>query len=618
MELFKYTELPSENHIRIIELLPGANEDEIKCNLTIELRRHTQGPYDAISYVWGERKDVVEIICCDRSMRITKNLADALRTIRMENCAKPIRLWADAISIDQGNTQEKNHQVKRMGLVYGNARQVHIWLGLDEAGDAQATFNLIHAWIELLQEFKTPSKVTHWVTTSLLCQDSYRGLKLANLMRLPWFSRVWVAQEVALSQSALLHWGNATLDFADLVELSCFYDGGSNVTSLIGGDSPELRFMEILFRCVYRTYGKTASWAAEKPYYFQKQHPPESGLFLDILLIGKALQASETRDHVYAFLGNPLALNPEGQLMIEPDYDKPEDQVHLDLAEALLRSREGPFVLCFVQHDTAEEVTGSRGPSWVPKWSNGTTDTKPVFTIGNIGMEHAAGGAAENLSFRIQRPKVLVLQGMIFDELRWTSKPLKSENFALDSERWDDRLQAAHHPYIHILWEEASIAFQKCLGPAHKLNSARYDHDFSYTLVTGYNNRRLISREEHHKVFKAYRDVLKLKRNRHLGYEANSVSKRQRAAAHKFERQTRNCTDRRLAITKSGRFALVPRFAQAGDVCAIFAGMATPFVLRTALHGPCYHLVGEAYARSVMRGELAGILREEKMEIRLI
>lgn len=624
MTQFHYTALPSENHIRVIELLPGEAKDVIKCNLTIELRHYAQKPYDAISYVWGGEKDN-EIICCQKSMRVTTSLANSLRAIREKNAMRSIRLWADAISINQHDAEEKNNQVKRMGQVYENATQVHIWLGPDEDGIAQDLFDLIKNWIRLLKEYKEPSRVPHTVTKSDLYTELNRGLYLAKLMDRPWFSRVWVVQEVALSKKAKLYWGDATMDFADLVELACFYDGNSNVVDLMGGNITALGFMRLLFRCVYRTYGKTRLWGDNEPYYFKRlarQHPLHSGLFLDILLIGKSLSASEVQDHIYAFLGNPLALDSEGEPIVEPDYRKPEGKVNLELVDALLRSPESPYVLCFVQHGSAREVTGSKGPSWVPRWRNDTTDRKPTFTIGNIGLGHKAGGDPGKLKYRIQDSQILVLQGQIFDQLCWTSELLKSDNLVLDSRRWDESLRSRKNPYVQLLWEAVSVAFEQCMGPAKPLNQARYVDDFSYTLVTGYNNPRVISKKEHKGVFEAYLRVLERKRNVQCIYSNYIVSKTQDEKASRFETQTRNCSKRRFGITKSGRFTLVPEFAQAGDMFSLFLGMATPFLIRPAdvkLHGEgYYHLAGEVYIHCAMHGELAGNLDQDGIEIMLI
>jgi hypothetical protein len=72
---------------------------------------------------------------------VTPNLAEALRGLR--DSATPTRLWADAICIDQSNNEEKNQQVRRMGTIYTNARQVVVWLGNDEDEIASDCFDLI-------------------------------------------------------------------------------------------------------------------------------------------------------------------------------------------------------------------------------------------------------------------------------------------------------------------------------------------------------------------------------------------------------------------------------------------------------------------------------------------
>ncbi|KAF2028819.1 hypothetical protein EK21DRAFT_68950 [Setomelanomma holmii] len=578
MEAYEYEALPGENYIRIIKLLPGASEDVIQCNLTAELRHPDQKPYNAISYVWGEKSALVEIICCGKSMHITTNLHDALRAIRAKNPGVSVRLWADAMSIKQTDTEEKNHQIKGMGIVYQNAAQVHIWLGLDEDSIAQETFKLIQGLNEILFHHKSPPNYLSWILLRHLTYDyQHRGLKLAAVMRLPWFSRVWVIQEVALSRRAQLHWGSASMDFADLIELA--YKNGLS------------------------------------------KHDAKSGLFLDIILIGKSLKASEVQDHIYAFLGNPLALDDKGHLLIEPDYKKTIEEVNIELADALLScSREAPYVLSFVQHNSATDVNDNSFPSWVPRWGNVDTNGRSIFTIGNIGLEQCAGGGVEKLQYAIYDTKALGAKGMLIEELCWASETLASDDFALDSTRWKASLQASDRLYVEILWDEVSLAFSQYMGPDRMLDRARYSEDFTFTLVTGYRTKEVISQKRHEGIIKAYCEVLQGKRKGPSG--EHLVSKRQNERANRCERQFHNCSNRRFGITKSGGFALVPRFAQAGDVCAILCGMATPFILRRAdpqIHGEGhYHLVGEAYIHGAMRGELAEKLDKDKVDLKLI
>ncbi|KAF2181324.1 hypothetical protein K469DRAFT_539206, partial [Zopfia rhizophila CBS 207.26] len=55
------------------------------------------------------------------------SLKDAL--LRLRSADKVRVLWADGICIDQENYDQKANQVKLMGLVYWQARQVNVWLG---------------------------------------------------------------------------------------------------------------------------------------------------------------------------------------------------------------------------------------------------------------------------------------------------------------------------------------------------------------------------------------------------------------------------------------------------------------------------------------------------------
>ena len=632
MEKFEYEALLSKDHIRVIELLPGANGgDTIKCNLTSELRQDIENTYDAISYVWGNPDDTVEITCCDRILSITTSLADALRTIRGGSPKTSQRLWADAICINQRNSEEKNHQVECIGQVYANARQVLVWLGADEGGIALDCFNLLKKWNLHLGELLDIHKHTQNIPSSqkqhLICDNLGRGSKIGRLMSRPWFSRVWVVQEAGLAKECRLLWGDQSMSFAELIEFACFCNDPTNITRLIDGDNLTLGYLRIIFRCVYRTYNNANSWRYSKPLIQSlcEKYLDNSGLFLDVLQIGKSLSASDPRDHIYAFLGNPLAFSQDRKLLLEPDYNKAEKEIYFDLACALLRSTyESPYVLCFVQHSSADEVTGSNGPSWIPRWRKPETGPMPFFTIGNIGLSHKSGGSVDRLQYRVHRgfgvKRLLTLQGFVFDHLTWTSEPLETENFALNPDRWDARLRTSRQAYIEVLWNYVSLAFNKCQGSTELLEYARYYDDFSFTLVTGYNNCILTRPREHRKRFKAYLQGLHRVRNPEEPTSASPLSDNEARNASRYEVNTRNCSNRRLAVTKKGHFALVPQFAQPGDVCCLFLGMVTPFVLRSGAtqiddESICYNLVGEAYVHGVMSGELVDALDDGDFEI---
>ena len=109
---------------------PGASD-----NLEVELitaNIHSDIPYSALSYVWGgsEKTNCIQLDnCC---MPVTKNLFDALTQLRklaVSARLQRLRLWVDAICIDQDNNQERNHQVRFMSSIYSSAGHVYVWLG---------------------------------------------------------------------------------------------------------------------------------------------------------------------------------------------------------------------------------------------------------------------------------------------------------------------------------------------------------------------------------------------------------------------------------------------------------------------------------------------------------
>lgn len=97
-------------------LHPGSSDDKLKCNLEIRTLKRQKNTYEAISYVWADPNDTVDIECNGSTVSIAVNLAEALRHFRQRRRKR--RLWADALCINQANVEEKGLQVSRMGQIY--------------------------------------------------------------------------------------------------------------------------------------------------------------------------------------------------------------------------------------------------------------------------------------------------------------------------------------------------------------------------------------------------------------------------------------------------------------------------------------------------------------------
>lgn len=163
--------------IRLLSLKPALPDENIECSLIVAGLDQPLS-FDALSYVWGPETPTEEIHCNGISMRVRKNLANALRRLRplpahrvgresrhwasvdvwkenhvlhsSHNAWKPFAtnrhehpspvdpldclLWADAICINQNNMDERAEQVKLMEDIYPSARKVLLWFGI---GDTQ-------------------------------------------------------------------------------------------------------------------------------------------------------------------------------------------------------------------------------------------------------------------------------------------------------------------------------------------------------------------------------------------------------------------------------------------------------------------------------------------------
>lgn len=79
-------------------------------------------PFAALSYVWGDPNNRVDIIVNGRPHKVTKSLSEALRyapTHALQHMnqhggvkcePQAFRLWADAICINQEDVEERSHQ----------------------------------------------------------------------------------------------------------------------------------------------------------------------------------------------------------------------------------------------------------------------------------------------------------------------------------------------------------------------------------------------------------------------------------------------------------------------------------------------------------------------------
>jgi hypothetical protein len=103
----------SKQEFRIVTVAAGNFEEPIHCELEV-VSPSDNKPYEALSYAWGDNKPSWKVFINGTRHAVSQNLESALRHLRYKDRSRT--LWVDALSINQTNIQERNSQVKHMGI----------------------------------------------------------------------------------------------------------------------------------------------------------------------------------------------------------------------------------------------------------------------------------------------------------------------------------------------------------------------------------------------------------------------------------------------------------------------------------------------------------------------
>lgn len=210
-----YHSLMGTDEIRLLHLDPYDSVSQ-PLHGSLKPTRLSQRPdYIALSYTWADTSG-------DRTLRekiflgngwmpfaITSNCASALRRLRSRGGTRVV--WVDAICIDQTNIGERSHQVSMMRDIYSRAESVAIFLGGDtgQAVDTPAGRMMQRLSDERFRAGKA-------VTDNWGGGFDYHGI--SDLFGQPYWSRIWVIQEVLLARKADIILGNTSISLHEFIE----------------------------------------------------------------------------------------------------------------------------------------------------------------------------------------------------------------------------------------------------------------------------------------------------------------------------------------------------------------------------------------------------------------
>ncbi|KAK4167407.1 hypothetical protein QBC43DRAFT_311793 [Cladorrhinum sp. PSN259] len=312
MSQYVYSPLPRDS-IRLLRIHPNPDENaNIDCEL-FEchglLNSERTSFYEALSYVWGSADKPRTMLVNGRySFPLGDNLHAALHSLRGSLFERLV--WVDAVCINQEDNDEKAHQVQSMARIYARARSVIVWLGLASSDSGRA--------LEVIQTF---AMLTRGSTEPQKSWGVLEKRATVELLRRPWFSRIWVLQEVAAARNIVIKCGADEISgYAFSIGLENLAGHRSKVTS---DPITEEKSKSGIVNGLIRSTNRLIQGAGLRPLYEKSDAAfPRHYLNIDPLYrlvdMYRRREATDRRDKIYALLG--MSSDDSGASNLLPDY----------------------------------------------------------------------------------------------------------------------------------------------------------------------------------------------------------------------------------------------------------------------------------------------------------
>ncbi|KAL8688301.1 MAG: hypothetical protein Q9218_005752 [Villophora microphyllina] len=362
--LYQY-QLLNPQEIRVVRF----KRHESTRRLSFEFRLGTidelRKTYTAISYCWGIPDRAAELFCSyDRCLRVTRIVEEIAHWLVDRQCEE--YFWIDFLCINQGDLREKGEQVAMMRTIFSSSAKVEAWLGYDiEDGEAavrvardikEAAFDK-----QCLDDDAGNDVSQTWPRhmRAGFPQSDVNGLR--GLLRHPWFTRVWVAQEIVAAPEVesprgganlVLFFNHCTLPWSTLViAIGLALEGVVEIFDQRDGGA----MVAAQYICIMSTLRDR----------YEQRNPVHFG---EALLECLTFQASDARDMIYAVKGICRDVRTGSVL---PDYTASVPDVYCQAAYTLIVENQlfNVLVAAGVGLGQAEAEL----PSWTPDWRLGVS-----------------------------------------------------------------------------------------------------------------------------------------------------------------------------------------------------------------------------------------------------
>ena len=381
---YQWTPLTNPNcSTRLFTLLPGAPASPIQCKL-FEVDLPIQQPYTALSYEWGPRT-TGNAVCIDEGIfHIQRNLNTFLLQLRSRLASdQALTLWVDAICIDQMSTQEKNHQVRMMGKIFSQAKEVIAWLG-ESSDRISRLFDRVEG-SSLRHELETQSNNTadsiyHTAARNNRCSlqslqevcwyDTYKDFHsdLSDLAAASYWRRGWIVQEVVLAREVSLLCGTAHISDTGVATLCCI------ICRYLATQQPDTKTMNQMNRLCMVFLNRMRFL---DPGAVDERH---DWMALDHLIRHHSLsETHDPRDKVYAFVG--MAQDLEQDFIV--DYNKSFRQITVEIIRGHTPSYERAIdsyfsiIVALLASELQQQQSLTHQVEWTEEFSRSCRQTLP-------------------------------------------------------------------------------------------------------------------------------------------------------------------------------------------------------------------------------------------------
>lgn len=370
-------------------------------DITLHSRQDTGNTpeYEALSYTWGSlnRSEAVVVYSGLKFsanpklsvLQIGANLSEALQYLRLQDEGRVV--WIDALCINQDDLEERGHQVRRMVNIYSRARKVIAWLGPDRDDAVKALQGLEHVGkqVEVTHSFhyvRSPgaSEPTWHHPKEPVPLDDLFWAAVIDLVHRPWFSRLWVIQEIQMG----------------------------NLRAFLKCGLYEIRW--VLFRDAIQCLATKGPDFIARP-HIARLNPMcalTPGFDFDFFLsaVGGHHHCSDPRDIIYGMLS--LA-PPELQETLCVDYNSDTQLVYQQLFVTYTSLQHRSDLLIFTGWSVAAtETTSQPWPSWVPDWRAGILALHGLM----FAVASASGQSCSEMAIGAEPHNPLRIKGVVLDE----------------------------------------------------------------------------------------------------------------------------------------------------------------------------------------------------------